>query len=139
MEDMLKDKKEVELNFLYSLFEASNIYYSKEEYTKLNNLLKQSGLDKDYFNTQKLDLQNIKKYTKLNLQRKQIVMEYVEKNLEKATYNKQLVAAWSSFFLVNHLETLKNPENDIIYNTIEMPLRKMNSNLKIRGAPYYNI
>lgn len=74
--------------------------------------------------------------------KKRYLQTKIMKNLETTSYNNQLVAAWSSFFLTNHYRYMEfnvnnkyEKDGDNINLFIEKPLRKYIP--QIRGPPYY--
>jgi hypothetical protein len=126
---MWTSPQEIEKDFLNSIFAAA---YMREDLAEkeTENFLKMTSMQG--------------KAAKL-----QEVMRIIEKLPKDKTscdpengYNRALVAAWSSFMLVNHHWINSKKENDydyqlttIVNKNLEVPLRKYIP--QIRGAPFY--
>lgn len=79
----------------------------------------------------------INDYRILDFPNKERFLQGIMKDLEKQNKTNQLIAAWSSFFLVASVGVNNKNEALIINDTIEIPLRKYIP--KIRGPPNYNV
>lgn len=137
-----KNKDRVESHFLMSIFRSADIYYNENEWNSLNKILSSRNLlTKSFSNDGRY---NVELYKTFDIKQKEIIMRYTMEKLKKASYNQQLIAAWSSFFLVDHLKMYnKDEEEDMFYDTIEKPMvlfSRKKKEIRIRaypGGPYY--
>jgi hypothetical protein len=78
-------------------------------------------------------------YLEKPINEKKIVLQLAMKKLKKRDKIQQRIAAWTAFWLGLYFEIrIKDESNsNLIYNHIELPLRNINKQFKIRGPPYY--